>query len=315
MALRLAPRLPWEQWRPRLPALSQVSPTLDLATRTRVPDSRVFPGSITIVLAGVRGAWPEGQTVTRDRARKKTIRARMAARGESYSVAARKLGGSQPAAVRDVIARADRTLAAPSARIEYRVDREFVRSQQLARRRPGAVFRLVRLAAKAAWQRISPEMDFAEAREQFMHHVSEGFIEPAAGRYQIDAGHYATVYVDGQEYGGLSGQPLGPRYRHRHEHPDDPLRLLRLLQAATGAWPAGDEPLRGTPCRKLAVRADATELTVWIDDEYIRQIQIEEHASNEHSSTSATRMTELWDFGVPVGSLDWSRLPTFRTPG
>ena len=253
--------------------------------------------------------------MTRDRARKKTIRARMAARGEPYSVAARKLGGSEPAAVRDVIARADRTLAAPSARIEYRIDREVVRSEQLARRRPGPVGRLVRLAAKAAWRRISPEMDPTEARDQFMHHVSAGFIEPAAGRYQTDGGGYATVYVDGQEYGGLSGQPLGPRYRHRREHPDNPLRLLTLLQATTGAQPAGHESLRGTPCRKLAVRAGSTEFTVWIDDEHIRQIQLEEHAADEHSSTSQTRTTELWDFGVPVGSLDWSRLPTFRTPG
>jgi hypothetical protein len=261
--------------------------------------------------------------VTRDRARKKAIRARMTARGESYSVAARKLGsrepgsrepGPDPAAGREIIARAARTLAAPSARIEYRIDREFVRSEQSARRPPGPVGRLVRLAAKAAWQRLSPEMDLAEAREGFMHYVSEGFIEPAAGRYQIDAGHYATVYVDGQEFGGRSGQPLGPRYRHRREYPDGPLRLLGLLQATTGAWPAVDESLRGTPCRKLAVRAGSTELTVWIDDEYIRQIQLAEHASNEHSSTSETRTTELWDFGVPVSSLDWSRLPTFRTP-
>lgn len=253
--------------------------------------------------------------MTRDRARKKTIRARMAASGEPYSVAARKLGGSQPEAARDVIARADRTLAAPSARIEYRIDREFVRSEQPARPRPGPVGRLVRLAAKATWQRISPDMDFAEAHDQFMHNVSKGFIEPAAGRYQTDSGGYAVVYVDGQEWAGLSGWPLGPRYRHRREHPDNPLRLLRLLQATTDAWPAGDESLRGTPCRKLAVRAGSTEFTVWIDDERIRQIQLEVHASNEHASTSETRTTELWDFGVPVDSLDWSRLPTFRTPG
>jgi hypothetical protein len=24
---------------------------------------------------------------------------------------------------------------------------------------------------------------------------------------------------------------------------------------------------------------------------------------------------ELWDFGVPVGSLDWSRLPSFQAAG
>ena len=35
---------------------------------------------------------PEGLAVTRDRARKKSVRAQMAASGEPYSVAARKLG-------------------------------------------------------------------------------------------------------------------------------------------------------------------------------------------------------------------------------
>ena len=43
------------------------------------------------VLAGRVGPLPEGSPVTRDRARKKAIRARMAATGEPYSVAARDL--------------------------------------------------------------------------------------------------------------------------------------------------------------------------------------------------------------------------------
>jgi hypothetical protein len=28
-----------------------------------------------------------------------------------------------------------------------------------------------------------------------------------------------------------------------------------------------------------------------------------------------TETFELWEFGVPVGSLDWSRLPSFRGTG
>jgi len=51
--------------------------------------------------------------VTRDRARKKAIRARMAVSGEPYSVAARKLAATGPAggatAVREIIVRADKT--------------------------------------------------------------------------------------------------------------------------------------------------------------------------------------------------------------
>lgn len=51
---------------------------------------------------------------------------------------------------------------------------------------------------------------------------------------------------------------------------------------------------------------------VWIDDEYIRRIQSEERASDEISSVSGRRRLELWDFGVPLDSLDWSRLPRLR---
>jgi hypothetical protein len=62
--------------------------------------------------------------VTRDRARKKSVRAQMAASGEPYSVAARKLGSTgaaDEAAARDeVITRAETTLAAASARFEVR---------------------------------------------------------------------------------------------------------------------------------------------------------------------------------------------------
>ena len=44
-----------------------------------------------------RGAWDlagRNLAVTRDRARKKSVRAQMAASGEPYSVAARKLGST-----------------------------------------------------------------------------------------------------------------------------------------------------------------------------------------------------------------------------
>jgi len=69
---------------------------------------------------------PEETTVTRDRARKKAIRRRMAASGEPYNVAARKLPGQAPlsgppgpapaddaVAARAIIACAATTLAEP----------------------------------------------------------------------------------------------------------------------------------------------------------------------------------------------------------
>ena len=88
-----------------------------------------------------------------------------------------------------------------------------------------------------------------------------------------------------------------------------------MLRQVTAARYAGDELVRGAMCRKVNVRADSAELTVWIDDDHIRRIQSAEYASSAHSTAARTQTLELWDFGPADGSLDWSRLPSFRTPG
>jgi hypothetical protein len=268
--------------------------------------------------------------VTRDRARKKAIRARMAATAEPYSVAARELGttpAASAAVVREVIARVNATLAAPSARIEYRQDMDAGAPERPARPRPGPVGRLARLAAGAAWKRIAPGVDVGELREAFFRPVGVGFVEPAAGRYQIDYGAYAQMYMDGELFGGQSGAPLRDNNRSRRAEPreNDPLRLLGLLREVTQAGYSGAETLRGTPCRAVAVLAgsaeltawlaDSAELTVWIDDEHVRRIQSVWRAPRGRHSGSLKRTFEMWEFGVPVGSLDWSRLPSFHATG
>ena len=258
--------------------------------------------------------------MTRDRARKKAIRARMAAIEETYSVAARKLDAApaaSDAAVREVIARANTTLAAPSARIEYRRDSELVSPEQAVRRHPGPVGRLASLVAGAAWKRVAPEADVARLRERFLHQVGVGFVGPAAGRYQIDYGGYAQTYVDGTLFGGPPGAPLRAGNRPRRQRPpeDDPLGLLGLLREVTRARYSGTEALRGTRCRAVAVLAGSAELTVWIDDEHVRLIQSEWRAPTPRSVAAVTQTFELWDFGVPVGSLDWTSLPDFHVPG
>ncbi len=257
--------------------------------------------------------------MTRDRARKKAIRARMAASGESYSVAARKVAAAAPAdgeAVEEIIARANSTLAARSARVGFRIDTDVVMPERPGRNSPGPAGRLARLAARAVWEHIAPGVDVAELRDAFAHQACEGFVEPAADRYMIDYGHYAVMCMAGKYFGGASGHPLQARHRDRRrgERLDDPLRLLRLLQGATDARYVSDTALRGTPCRALAVRPGPPELTVWIDDHHIRRIQFQERASSRQSSLSKNHALELWDFGVPVDGLDWSRLPNFHTP-
>ena len=263
--------------------------------------------------------------MTRDRARKKKIRARMAADGEPYSVAARKLSAQEHqdtaaqdhVAVRDIIARTSATLAAPSARIEFRFDWATLVPWP-APARPGLIGRLARRAARAAWERIGSDEDPAALRDAFAHPVAVGFLEPAAGRYQIDWGHYAAMYVDGKRFEGPSGVLVQGRHSERRapEPRSDPLALLRLPQGATGARHAGEETLRGTPCRVVAVTVPGTasgpgELTVWLDDEHIRQVRFEELTPK----LSRTTTLELWDFGVPVDAPDRSHLPSFRSPG
>jgi hypothetical protein len=239
----------------------------------------------------------------------------MAASGEPYSVAARGIAGAQPAlgaaGIGEVIARATATMAAPSARIEIRFDRDIVVAERPWWREAG----LTRLARRAAWKAIAATRTVAQLRETFLHPAAVGFIEPAAGRYMVDFGSYANMRVDGQRFAGLSGQPLQPRYRdHRPpEQLDDPLELLTQVRDATEAADAGEEAVRGTPCQVVAVRAGPTELTVWIDDTHIRRMRSVEHASGAAASVSKTLTIELWDFGVAVGSLDWSRLPSFRS--
>jgi hypothetical protein len=261
--------------------------------------------------------------VTRDRAKKKAIRARMAASGEPYSVAARGLDAAPAdgaALVREVIARANATLAAPSVRFEYRRDVEAGAAPLRLREpaRPGPVGRLARRALGAAWQRIAPgvEVDVGEVGEALLHQTGAGFLEPAAGRYQIDYGAYAQIYNDGALFGGQPGATLGPRNRDRRARQpraNDPLEVLGRLCDVTDARQSAVETLRGRPCRVVTVQAGPDERTVWIDDEYVRRIRIEWR--NLRGNGSAVQVFELWDFGVPVDSLDWSRLPRFGESG
>ena len=124
------------------------------------------------------------------------------------------------------------------------------------------------------------------------------------------------MLVDGRRFGGLSGEPLGPRYElrpHRFRR-DDPLDALRKLQGATAARWAGEERVRWTPCRVAMVTAGPDEFTVWVDDQRIRRFRTVERGSGRSVRATRTETVEFWDFGVPVDSLDWSRLPDFRTP-
>lgn len=215
--------------------------------------------------------------------------------------------------IREIVARAESTLAAPSARIELRTDIDTVRTESSAPRRPpGLAEKMVRRVARAGWERIAPVVHFDELRDAFLHRLAEGIIEPAADRYQLDFGRYARMRIGGERYHGGPGEP--PR-RLGHQEPgpgelpdDDPLEMLGLLRQVTEASHTGDEAVRGTRCRRLDVRVGPAALTVWIDDEHVRRVR----SGWAHANTTASRSFELWDFGPPDTSLDWSRLPAIR---
>ncbi len=215
--------------------------------------------------------------MTRDRARKKAIRERMASSGEPYVVAARQLAATGPAseavAVRTVITRAERTLAAPSARIEIRLDLDGIWSQP-GGRRPALLPRLASNAVKAAWEGVVSARVRTRLRDTFTRFAAAGVIEPAAGRYQLSG------YNPWTQYG------------------DDPLDWLRRLGNVSQARYAGHETLRGTPCRKVAASDGIIEFSVWIDGEHIRQARTVQPASEEGGTM--TKTVELWDFSVPA---------------
>jgi hypothetical protein len=257
--------------------------------------------------------------VTRDRARKKAIRSRMAGTGEPYSVAARRLGGPEPAddeaAVRAVTACARNTLASLSARIEIRSDLEI--TWPGGRPRLNVIGKLARFAVRSVVKRVQPEVELettmAELRDTAMHIVGEGFIEPASGRYLTDFGGHAEMGTDGKYFSGRSGRPLAGRKGEKLDS-RGPVMVLRQLQDVTDTRYSGDETVRGTQCRVAAVSSGPAEFTVWMGEEYVHRIQSEERASGR-STVVRTVTIELWDFGVPVDSIDWSRLPSFRMPG
>lgn len=249
-------------------------------------------------------------------------------------------GDPEPAsgveAAHEVVACAERTLAAPSARIELR--QELRLRQADWPRPPGWRGSVLRLAVKTggllmrAWWRLAtrwgPNRGLA-----FGQMLGEGFAEPARGRYMIDFGSRATLYTGGKTFRGRSGRSVKAAHPLRSgQRVGEVLWLLRLLPSTTDASPNGTETIRGTACRRFTAHTDmerastasgeglqppsvdrfeelrALPVTVWIDGQHVRRVRFE-------GGPPVRATLDLWEFGVPVGELDWSRLPTFRSPG
>ena len=263
---------------------------------------------------------PEGISVTRDRARKKSVRARMAASGEPYSVAARKLGrtGAAGEAARDeVITRVEATLAAAGARIEVRKEITVgpAAAPTLDRPRYGPFRRLAGAAVRGGWNHVVPEQVRAPLRTASSGSAL-GVIEPSARRFQFVVFRQWRYSALAQVALGVDmalGLDAGPPQSAHSAPGEDPLELLMRLRPVTTASYAGEETVRGARCRKIAVTADGTPaaLTVWVDGEHVRQIRAVTSKKEKRIAvtvvTTTTVTAQLWDFGVPVDSVDFRR--------
>lgn len=218
-----------------------------------------------------------------------------------------------------------RTVASGSARILFSIDYAW-QMPPMPRRRRGGLLRpflgVAKAAAKRLWKLATDKFDWG-------HLEGEGVIDLAGRRYMLDCGSYAQLYAEGKQWHGRSGRPLFTLPPETDVVPS-PLWLLDLLLGATEARDVGADELRGTPCRHLCASTDlskasretpgglavrtlgrfedllAMPVEVWIDSTHVRRVRFK----GEHG----VETVELWDFGIPVDGLDWTRLPTFRSP-
>lgn len=222
-----------------------------------------------------------------------------------------------------------RTLAARTARIALTTDLTW-RMPEGRERREGRQGRLARPLISAGTTVGRRVLKAAAKGLDWRHLVGEGVLDIAGRRFMLDHGSYARLHADGREWSGRSGRLLETLPTDPDERPT-PLWLLDLLQGATEAHDDGADDVRGVACRRLRVTADlgrasaatphglappkqrrfedllALHVDVWLDDDaHVRRVRfVDEHR---------TDTLELWDLGVPVDDLDWTRLPTFRSP-
>lgn len=292
----------------------------------------IFWPVVSLCLAEVRGTRPERHTVTKDRARKQAIRARMADSSEPYSVAARNLAGSGGAAegspAAEIAACANATLAEPAARIGIRLVIGLPWAETAgtpSEQRRGGTQGLVRGLLGALFR-------------DGTNVAGEGFAEPAARRYMIDGGAVGGIVCrEGSVDQGRHGWRVPPPRRQTDQA--IVMHWLWPLWALTGTTTAravGTQMVRGVACQQLIAEADLTRalaaggegwpasfspgpeapaaaLAVWIGESRVRRVRFSQSARGEVTPEAAdpvsTVEVELWDFGTSVARLDWSRFP------
>ncbi len=230
---------------------------------------------------------------------------------------------AQPTAVEAIAAARERTLAERSARIELVVELDWASVAQMPRKRRGGLSRPVISVAKRVFKIATRNVDLGRIS-------AEGVADFAGRRSMLDAGSFARLHADGKEWSGRSGRPLHTLPAEAQERPTA-LWLVDLLAGVTGATDAGQAEVRGVSCRCLHATVDVSRASaatpggvavpevprfedllafpveVCIDDRHVRRIRVR--------LAKRIETLESWDFGVALDDLDWTRLPTFRSPG
>jgi len=223
----------------------------------------------------------------------------------------------------------ERTLAAGSARILLCVAQSWPMPPMPQRRRGGLlrpVLKLGMFAGKRVWTLVTRDFDFG-------HREAEGVLDISGRRYMLDYGSYARLYADHREWDGRSGRSLSTLPPSCDQTPT-PLWLLDLLAGITDVSDQGSDSVRGTSCRHLVAKTDlsraspatpdgivpprvsrfedllALPVDAWVDDQHIRRLRLKTESPPE----VRTETLDLWDHGTRLDGLDWTRLPTFRSP-
>jgi len=218
------------------------------------------------------------------------------------------------------------TIASGTARLVAITEHIWPPVPPAQRRRHSQPVRLLRSVAKVigkrVWTRITRRFDFR-------HMEAEGVIDFTRRRYAVDYGGYSRAYVDGQEWTGRSGRARLTLWPDADVVPT-PLWLVDLLAGVTDADDVGTDLVRGDTCRRIGARVDVSRASaatsggvaapargrfedllslpveVWVDDSRVRRVRYE----GDHEAETV----ELWDFGVRIKALDWTYMPTFRSP-
>ncbi len=220
----------------------------------------------------------------------------------------------------------ERTVAAGSACVELWTEHTWQLPPVPQRRRGGLArpfLEVAKFAGKRAWRLVTRSFNWRHLR-------AVGVVDFAGRRFMLDYGSYARLYAEGQEWDGRSGRPIASLPPSGGDKLPTPLWLLDLLTGATAAEDAGIDDVRGAPCRQVRVKVDLTRASkatpgdvavpsvgrfeellalpvdVWLDAAHVRRVRF---VTDTHTDT-----LELWEFGVGLDGLDWTPLPTFRSP-